>query len=215
MADRSPYTVKTLLLYLADLERREQTARDLPDGGGDPSEDPGPMMSAGIVVSRRELRKWPDVQRILRDCEAAGFTFDAAGMNQWVALVCKFQRKLPDDVADWKLDAFCDLADQSGSIGATVDELRARLMNPDISDAIADAAAYRRGDVSVTTKAKRPGRKKADYETVQREAQLAADWKRAYEAGTYKADFAKDNGMTVKKLDALLDRVAWRQRNSE
>jgi hypothetical protein len=64
-------------------------------------------------------------------------------------------------------------------------------------------------------KAKRPGRKKADYKTVQREAELAADWKRAYEAGTYKADFARDNKLTVSKLDALLDRVAKRKARSE
>jgi hypothetical protein len=64
-------------------------------------------------------------------------------------------------------------------------------------------------------KAKRPGRKKADYKTQQREAQLAADWKRAYEAGTYKADFARDNKLTVSKLDALLDRVAKRKARSD
>ena len=62
---------------------------------------------------------------------------------------------------------------------------------------------------------KRRGRRIADYATVQREAALAADWERARDAGTYKADFAKQNGLTVKQLDALLDRVAKRKRISE
>lgn len=99
-------------------------------------------------------------------------------------------------------------------IGATVNQLRERLLNPDISDAIADAAnaVYRPDEASVGTKIKRPGRKKADYETVQSEAELAADWKQAKEAGEYKPDFAKQKGMTPKDLDALLTRV--RKRNS-
>lgn len=58
---------------------------------------------------------------------------------------------------------------------------------------------------------KRPGRKKADYTTVQREAQLAADWKRAFDDGTYKTDFAKDNGLKVKDLNAILARVRMRK----
>ena len=62
---------------------------------------------------------------------------------------------------------------------------------------------------------KRRGRKKADYATVKREATLAEDWKRAREAGRYKHDFAKDKDLTVKQLDALLDRVAKRKRTSE
>lgn len=64
-------------------------------------------------------------------------------------------------------------------------------------------------------KTKPRGRKKADYETQQREAQLAADWKQAKEAGTYKADFAKKCGLTQATLDALLDRVAKRKSASE
>jgi hypothetical protein len=64
-------------------------------------------------------------------------------------------------------------------------------------------------------KPKRRGRKKADYETVQKEAALAADWNRAREGGAYKGDFAKDHGLTVPKLDALLDRVAKRNRRPE
>ncbi len=63
--------------------------------------------------------------------------------------------------------------------------------------------------------AKRRGRRKADYETVQKEAELAADWERARDAGVYKPDFAKDKNMTVRQLDALLDRVRARKRPSE
>lgn len=54
-----------------------------------------------------------------------------------------------------------------------------------------------------------------DYATVQREATLAEDWKRARDAGRYKLDFAKDKKLTVKHLDAPLDRVANRKRTSE
>lgn|GEM_PF-6520858 len=62
---------------------------------------------------------------------------------------------------------------------------------------------------------KRRGRKKADYETVQKEAALAASWERAREAGVYKGDFARERGTTVAKLDALLDRVAQRKKRSD
>ena len=66
-----------------------------------------------------------------------------------------------------------------------------------------------------TIKRKRRGQKKADYETVQKEAKVAAAWKRASETGTYKADFAKDKGMTLKALDQLLDRVRKRKSRSD
>jgi hypothetical protein len=62
---------------------------------------------------------------------------------------------------------------------------------------------------------KRRGRKKADYKTIQKEAALAARWVRARDAGVYKPVFAKDNKLTVKELDKLLDRVAKRKRDSE
>jgi hypothetical protein len=62
------------------------------------------------------------------------------------------------------------------------------------------------------TSAKRRGRKKADYETIRKEAALNADWQRAREAGIRKIEFARDKSMTVKDLDKLLDRVG--KRNS-
>ncbi len=65
------------------------------------------------------------------------------------------------------------------------------------------------------TSAKRRGRKKADFQTIQNEAELAAAWKQAREAGVYKADFARDCKTTVSQLNALLDRVAKRNRPSE
>lgn len=64
-------------------------------------------------------------------------------------------------------------------------------------------------------KPKRRGRKKADYATIQKEAALAADWTRVRDAGVYKCDFARQRGMKVKALDALLDRVGKRNRTSE
>jgi hypothetical protein len=64
---------------------------------------------------------------------------------------------------------------------------------------------------------KRRGRKKADYETVTREAALAASWKRAREAKVFKTDFCKTLSppMTLKAFDALLDRVSKRKKPSE
>jgi hypothetical protein len=62
---------------------------------------------------------------------------------------------------------------------------------------------------------KRRGRKKADYATQKREAQIAADWEQAKNAGTYKCDFARDKGMKTADLDKLLDRVAKRKKSSE
>lgn len=59
--------------------------------------------------------------------------------------------------------------------------------------------------------AARRGRRKADYETEQREAQIADDWARAKGAGIYKVDFARGIGLTAAKLDTLLDRVAKRK----
>lgn len=70
-------------------------------------------------------------------------------------------------------------------------------------------------DAKKVGEGKRRGRKKADYDTVQKEAELAAAWQRARNAGVYKAVFAKDQKLTVKQLDALLDRVAKRKRASE
>ncbi len=59
------------------------------------------------------------------------------------------------------------------------------------------------------------GRRKADYETIQREAKMAAEWNQARDAGVYKGDFAKDRGTTISDLDNLLDRVRARNRASE
>ena len=59
------------------------------------------------------------------------------------------------------------------------------------------------------------GRPKADYKTVLWEAQFADDWTKAKDSGRPKSEFAQQNGMAVKQLDALLDRVAKRKRRSE
>jgi hypothetical protein len=78
---------------------------------------------------------------------------------------------------------------------------------------VADAGAGH-GELNETTP-KRPGRKKADYETVQKEAALAADWELARVAHVYKADFVKQHNLTIKKLGALLSRVAKRKSRSD
>ncbi len=97
-----------------------------------------------------------------------------------------------------------------------------RLMKPCITGAIADAyrGVHRPNEEpkvvrQQAAKPKRRGRKKANYETEQKEAALVADWQRVRDAGGYKPDFAKDHGMSVKQLDTLLDRVAKRNRHSE
>ena len=64
-------------------------------------------------------------------------------------------------------------------------------------------------------KPKQRGRRKADYETVQREAQISDDWQRARKTGVYKADFTKGKNLTVRALDRLLTRVAKRKTRSD
>lgn len=59
---------------------------------------------------------------------------------------------------------------------------------------------------------KRRGRKKANYNTVQAEANLAAEWVRRRDAGECKRDFAKEKGTNVADFDRLLERVAKRKR---
>ncbi|MCA9232823.1 MAG: hypothetical protein KDA57_19395 [Planctomycetales bacterium] len=61
----------------------------------------------------------------------------------------------------------------------------------------------------------RRGRKKADYNTQARESDLARKWKSAKESGTYKAEFAKENNLSVKEFDRLLGRVAKRNRRQD
>ena len=62
------------------------------------------------------------------------------------------------------------------------------------------------------TSRKKRGPRKADYKTIQKEAKLAEDWKRAQETiGTYKAVFAKSKGYKLKCFQRLLNRVAKRE----
>jgi len=75
-----------------------------------------------------------------------------------------------------------------------------------------DAAAQGHGG---TERGKQRGRKKAGYETVEREAKTAEKWNKARDSGIYKADFAKGKKMPLKELDLLLDRVAARNRRSD
>ena len=71
-------------------------------------------------------------------------------------------------------------------------------------------------NVADKTPAKTRGRKKADYATVQSEAQaLRPTGSGQKESGVYKPDFAKQEKMTVKQFDALLDRVRQRKRRSD
>ena len=63
------------------------------------------------------------------------------------------------------------------------------------------------GAKKATTRRKRPGRRKADYEQKQAEAEIAKEWKRARGTGVYKVTFAKDKGYSPSEFRRLLDRV--------
>lgn len=65
----------------------------------------------------------------------------------------------------------------------------------------------RRGNVEPRRKRGRPG---ADDATMEREARLAAKWKKAHKAGCYKPDFARENGYSLREFNNLLKRVAAR-----
>ncbi len=81
--------------------------------------------------------------------------------------------------------------------------------------AIVATADLMAGRTDPRTKPKRRGRPKADDETVQREARVAADWERARDTGTAKVDFAKGMRMKLKDFNALLDRVQKRESRSD
>jgi hypothetical protein len=102
------------------------------------------------------------------------------------------------------------------SVGA-IDYLAEHAATAEISAGPNSARSTERGEGRANTDStpKRRGRKKADDATIQCEAALAAEWERARDAGAYKPQFAKDNGLTVSKLDALLDRVAKRNQRSD
>ena len=57
----------------------------------------------------------------------------------------------------------------------------------------------------------RRGRRKANYETQQSEAELVAKWQRAMESGVCRADFAKDHKMSLRDFLRLLERVRKRK----
>ncbi len=66
-----------------------------------------------------------------------------------------------------------------------------------------------------TKKSKSRSGPKATYEKIQSEASLVTKWNKARESGVHKPEFAKDNDMTAKDLNRLLDRVAQRKKRSE
>lgn len=59
------------------------------------------------------------------------------------------------------------------------------------------------------------GRPKADYDTVESEANLARQWEQARESGTQKTDFAKQIEMRLSEFNKLLGRVAARKKRSD
>jgi hypothetical protein len=59
------------------------------------------------------------------------------------------------------------------------------------------------------------GRKKADYETIQDEAETADNWARARDSGEYKAEFVQRIYMDLESFNQLLDRVAKRKLRSD
>lgn len=81
-----------------------------PTDGLDPSEDPALLMSVGIVVSRRQLRKSADVRRLVREIPK-GYEFDSVGMGERVKQVCRGHDLDLDDVGEWNIDRFCELVE--------------------------------------------------------------------------------------------------------
>jgi hypothetical protein len=82
--------------------------------------------------------------------------------------------------------------------------LRDALENPEyyIGNRIPDIE-----DITNRTKATKHRKKKARYATIRAEDRIAKAWKQAREARIYKAVFARDNNLSTKELDKLLDRV--------
>ncbi|MBX3426607.1 MAG: hypothetical protein KF688_13080 [Pirellulales bacterium] len=135
---------------------------------------------------------------------------DAVGLAR--ALAEKFQSGIPDWLL-WppvdELERLVDVVRQETDAAIKYHTARFIGIRPAAeADEHADAT-------QPPTERKRRGRRKADYETVQRESQLAAAWEQARISGVYKPDFAKNHGTTAAKLDLLLDRVGQRNRRSD
>ena len=146
------------------------------------------MTPRELALLEAHLKQRISASTIQREKRASGQSETLAKRNR-LKLIRDFNRNLQA----------VQLADTPPAPGAADDAKREN----DIPEEPAVAATKKRG------------RKKADYETVQREAQLAADWEQARDAGTYKGDFTRDRGMEVPDLDRLLDRVAARKKPSE
>jgi len=78
---------------------------------------------------------------------------------------------------------------------------------PQIEDALCEVADRLRW---AATPGKR-GRRKTTYKMQQREAAIAQRWQQAKSAGLQRVDFAKQEGLTLKELERVLDRVRKRR----
>ena len=66
-----------------------------------------------------------------------------------------------------------------------------------------------------STPKRKAGRKGADPTERYEESRIRREWEESRDAGIHKADFAKDQNMSVKALDRLLDRVKRREKRSD
>ena len=95
----------------------------------------------------------------------------------------------------------------------SVDVIGVLRLNTDVVDLGLDVPADR--SESAVKARKSRGRKPASPEEMEQDAQIAARWEQAREAGTCKFKFAKDRGMTHEDFDKLLDRVKKRDKSAK
>jgi hypothetical protein len=175
--------------------------------------------------------------QLLREIEASDYCYEQ-NMKQ----VDRIQQEQGALVAEWyrinagcqvwrpdhdampgidRIELLCDERCGAGLIPSALRQIRAEVcrvarINIQAADALGLNEVANVLDRSVPReKPKRRGRPKPDQETEQREAQIAADWKRARDNRTNKVDFDKDNRMKVADLNRLLDRVRTRKSRSD
>ena len=199
-------------------------------------------VQAGLYRWNPEPERMPGIHRIELICNelyATGITVDA--ILKLRSVVCRADNIDIPRADELSLNAVADIverrsktatATESGAGGKTGPKpaaapeaespteakptVRVGDMTPAEFVVAVKAADDKTETASPSKKARmRRGRKKADYETVRREAQIVDDWKQAKENKRYKPDFAKEKGMTLKELDRLLNRVARRKARSE
>jgi hypothetical protein len=120
-----------------------------------------------------------------------------------------------------RIELLCDERSGAGLTPSALRQIRAEvcgLASITIQEAdalglteVAGILAERR----LPAKSKRRGLPQPDEATVKRDAQIAADWRRAHECGVSKAEFAKENGLSMKDVTRILNRVYTRKKRAD